>query len=52
MADDAPLWRLITAIASADDPVVLTVLTSAPVLARARLKGGATRAAATDGYLS
>jgi hypothetical protein len=43
MADDAPLWRLIAAIASADDPEVLTVLISAPALARARVNEGATR---------
>jgi ankyrin repeat protein len=52
MADDAPLWRLITAIASADEPDVLAVLSSAPALARAHLNEGATRAAATNGYLS
>jgi len=52
MTDDAPLWRLFTAIAAVDDAEVLAILTAAPAPAQARVTEGARRAAATDSYLS
>jgi hypothetical protein len=52
MTDDAALRRLMKAIASADGAAVLGLLTASPALARATLKEGATRAAATDDFLT
>lgn len=52
MTDDAVLRRLMDAIASADDAAALGLLTASPTLATAALKDGATRAAATDNFLS
>ncbi|UVK49426.1 ankyrin repeat domain-containing protein (plasmid) [Mesorhizobium sp. AR07] len=52
MMDDASLRRLMKAIASADGAAVLGLLTAFPALARATLKKGATRAAATDNFLN
>jgi Ankyrin repeats (many copies) len=52
MMDDAALRRLMKAIASADGAAVLGLLTASPALARATLKDGATRAAATDNFLT
>jgi len=52
METDAPLRRLFTAIASADDPEVLDLLAASPALAHAVLQEGASRASAADHYLS
>ena len=52
MTNDAPLRRLLTAIASVDDAEVLAMLTAAPALVQARVEEGARRAAAMDSYLS
>ena len=51
MADDAPLRRLFTAMASADDAEALGLLAASPALARAVLAEGATRASAAAHYL-
>jgi hypothetical protein len=51
MADDA-LRRLMEAIASAEDPAALGLLSADPALARAALEEGATRAAASDNFLT
>lgn len=48
---DAELRRLMDAIAAEDDAEALGVLADAPELAKAALKDGATRAAATDNFL-
>jgi hypothetical protein len=52
MTDDAGLRRLIGAIAAGEDSAVLGLLSSAPALALAALAAGATRAAATDNFLT
>ena len=52
MIDDSLLRRLMNAIASADGPAALDLLTASPALATASLKQGATRAAATDNFLT
>jgi ankyrin repeat protein len=51
MMDDA-LRRLMKAIASADGAAALALLSAFPALAKANLKEGATRAAATDHFLT
>lgn len=50
--DDAGLRRLVEVIASADEPAVLGMLADSPTLATASLNKGATRAAATENYLT
>jgi hypothetical protein len=52
MSEDSELRRLMDAIASGEDSAVLGLLAAAPALARAALDEGATRAAATDNYLT
>jgi hypothetical protein len=52
MTDDLGLRRLMEAIASADGAAVAGLLSARPSLARAVLKEGATRAAATDNFLT
>ena len=47
-----PLRQLFAAIASADDAEVLALLTASPALAQAVCEDGATRASATENYLS
>src|SRR4051794_4493015 len=51
MTDDGELRRLMSEIASGEDAAVLGLLSAAPRLARAALREGATRAAATDNFL-
>ena len=48
MIDDVALRRLMKAIASADDPAALGLLSASPALATAALEEGATRAAAAN----
>src|SRR4051794_25313564 len=52
MTDDSALRRLMNQIASAGDAAVLGALSAAPGLAGAALSEGATRAAATDNFLT
>lgn len=52
MIDDSALRRLMRAIASGDGPAALDLLSASPALATAALKQGATRAAATDNFLT
>lgn len=52
MSGDVELRGLMKAIASADDQAALGLLSTNPGLARAVLKDGATRAAATDSFLT
>ncbi len=48
----APLWQLLTALASADDAEIFDLLAATPALAYAVSEGGATRASAVEHYLS
>ncbi|MEO7689474.1 MAG: ankyrin repeat domain-containing protein [Sphingomonas sp.] len=52
MIDDSALRGLMKAIASGDGPAALDLLSASPALATAALKQGATRAAATDNFLT
>ena len=52
MIDDSALRRLMKAITSGDGPAALDMLSASPALATAALKQGATRAAATDNFLT
>jgi ankyrin repeat protein len=52
MANDAPLWKLFTAIASADDGEILDLLAATPAFAYAVSEDGATRVSAVEHYLS
>jgi len=52
MIDDSALRRLMNAIASGDGAAALDMLSASPALATAALKQGATRAAATDNFLT
>lgn len=52
MTDDAAIRRLMKAIASADRPAVLGLLTMFPALASAALKEGAKRGTATNDFLT
>ena len=52
MADDTGLRRLMEAIASTDDAAVSDLLVASPTLATAALKEGATRAMATENFLT
>lgn len=52
MIDDSALRRLMKAIVSGDGPTALDKLTASPTLATAALEQGATRAAATDNFLT
>jgi hypothetical protein len=51
MTDDTGLRRLMQAIAAADEPAVAELLAADPALARAALREGATRAAASANFL-
>jgi ankyrin repeat protein len=52
MTNDAELRRLMTKIASDESSIVLDLLSASPALACAALSEGATRAAATDNFLT
>jgi hypothetical protein len=52
MVDDAALRRLMDLIATADDMAARDLLAASPMLATAALKQGASRAAATENFLS
>ncbi|MEO6215342.1 MAG: ankyrin repeat domain-containing protein [Sphingomonas sp.] len=52
MIDDSALRRLMNAIASGDGAAALDMLSASPALATAALNQGATRAAATENFLT